>query len=310
MAKKFDLTSDSIEVNEGNFNKIDAQPTVSAKGNGLPSDEENDPNKINVVIADPSPVVILFGAGGSGKTMTLIRLTRFLKTQGYRIEPDRTFRPANSNHYKQMCDTFNETVNSDYAADRTRVVSFMLIKVMNKYGEPICQILEAPGEHYFSKEEEPNKQFPRYINAICTIDNPKTWVFIVESNWQDHQDRLNYANKIIEMQSQIEPKDRVIFTCHKADLHQSLFNAGRPNKEQFFKNIKNQYPGIFSKYMNNNPLTKHFRPYNFDFVIFSAGLFNKTIDGSNTYVQSNDRYPAELWKSILKTVKGSWSLLK
>jgi hypothetical protein len=181
----------------------------------------------------------------------------------------------------------------------------MLIKVMNKYGEPICQILEATGEHYFDRAH-PNVAFPRYINTICTINNPRIWLFIVESNWENQQDRLNYANKIIKMQSQIESKDRVIFTCHKADLHRALFDAGKPNKKQFFRNIKNQYPGIFSKYMNKNPITKLWRTYNFDFVIFSAGLFNETKDNRKAYVQSNDKYPAELWKSILKTVKGGW----
>lgn len=306
MAKKFDLTSDNLEDEKvyENSEKI-STPTIQQPSDGGLTPDELDPNRIKVVISDPSPVIILFGAGESGKTMTLIRLTRYLKSQGYKIEPDRTFRPSNSNHYKQMCDTFDETVNSDYAQDRTKTVSFMLIKVMNKYGEPICQILEAPGEHYFNAAA-PNSPFPRYINTICTIDNPKTWLFIVEADWLDQEQRLNYANKIIKMQSLIESKDRVIFTCHKADLHPTLFDAGRPNKEQFFKNIRNQYQGIFSKYLNKNPITKFFRKYNFDFVVFSAGLFNETENKGQSYVQSNDRYPAELWKSIMKTVKGGW----
>ncbi|MDH6303905.1 hypothetical protein M2459_000237 [Parabacteroides sp. PF5-5] len=304
MAKKtFDLTDNTNEDLD-----IATLPSAvsSFQNTGLTVEEERDPNKINVVISDPAPVIILFGAGSSGKTMTLIRLTRWLRKNGYKVEPDRSFRPSNSGHYKEMCDTFDEAVNSDYSAGATSILNFMLIKVMNKYGEPICQILEAPGEHYFSRQF-PNEPFPRYINTICTIDNPKTWMFIVESNWEDLQDRLNYANKIIKMQSQIEPKDRVIFTCHKADMHPALFDAGRPNKEQFFKNIKNQYQGIFSKYMNQNPITKLWRKYNFDFVIFSAGLFNDTADGSGqSYTPSNDRYPAELWKAIIKTVKGGW----
>jgi len=311
MAKKFDLTPDDII--ESNENNVKTNPTVApSHNNGLNTEqiEAQHPNQINVVISDPSPVIILFGAGSSGKTMTLIRLTRWLKNQGYKVEPDRNFRPSNSNHYKQMCDKFDEFVNSDSAVGSTEVLSFMLVKVMNKYGEPICQFLEAPGEHYF-KKEAPNELFPRYINTICTIDNPKTWMFIVERNWEDLQDRRNYAEKIIKMQSQIEPKDRIIFTCHKADLHPALFSAGQPNSVQFFKDLQNQYPGIFSKYMNQNPITKLLRKYNFDFVIFSAGLFNEVKDNAGnvidkSYTQSNDKYPAELWKAILKTVKGSW----
>lgn len=272
---------------------------------GLTSEEEKDPNKIQVEISDPAPIIILFGARSSGKTMTLVRLTRWLKANGYQVEPDRNFRLSNSESYKRMCDTFDENVNSNYAASRTHVLNFMLVRVMNRYGEPICHILEAPGEHYFD-DKYPDKEFPRYINEICTINNPKTWMFIVEMNWKDRQDRLNYANKIIRMQSIIEPSDRVIFTCHKADMQRNLYDGGRPNVGQFFKNIANQYPGIFSRYENRNPITRLWRKYNFDFAVFSAGLFNATADGGQSYTPSNDRYPASLWKSIMKTVKGGW----
>lgn len=272
---------------------------------GLTFEEEQDPNKIQVVISDPSPIIILFGARSSGKTMTLVRLTRWLKAHDYQVEPDRNFRPSNSEFYKKMCDSFDENVNSDYAASRNQILNFMLVKVMNKYGEPICQILEAPGEHYFD-DKYPNREFPLYINKICTTDNPKTWMFIVERNWKDAKDRLNYANKIIKMQSLIEPSDRVIFTCHKSDLHPALINAGQPNVPQFFKDIKNQYPGIFSKYENKNPISRLWRKYNFDFVVFSAGTFNDTADGGQSYNPSKERNPAALWKAIMKTVKGGW----
>lgn len=303
MDKTFDLSPDIVDENPVIDNIV--PPVTSSFSDSLTVEEEQDPNKIKIVISDPAPVIILFGAGSSGKTMTLIRLTRWLKKHGYKVEPDRNFRPSNSSHYREMCDTFDTIVNSDYAVGSTGILSFMLVKVMNKYGEPICQILEAPGEHYFD-EKFPNKPFPRYINDICTIDNPKTWMFIVESDWKDLQDRKNYADKIIRMQAQIEPKDRIIFTCHKADKQPALFSAGQPNREQFFKNLTNQYQGIFTKYMNQNPITKLWRKFNFDFVIFSAGLFNDTNDGGQSYTQSNDRYPAELWRAILKTVKGGW----
>ena len=276
---------------------------------GLLENEMQDPNKIIVNIQDPSPVIILFGAGQSGKTMTLVRLTRYLKKLGYKVEPDRIFRPSADKHYQIMCNTFDSIVNSEFAASRTKVLSFMLVKVMNKYGEPFCQILEAPGEHYFD-EKYPKKGFPSYINKISTIDNQKTWIFIVEKDWKDPSVRKDYSDKIISMQSQdAVVNDKVIFTCHKADLHNALFNGGIPNKTQFFKDIKNQYPNIFSKYLNKNPITSLFRKYNFDFVVFSSGRFNETEDGERVYTQSNDKYAAELWNAIYKTVKGSWRLI-
>ncbi|MBK7094452.1 MAG: hypothetical protein IPH57_05100 [Saprospiraceae bacterium] len=266
------------------------------------------PNSIEVVIADPSPVIILFGARTSGKTMTLIRLTRYLRKHGYQVEPDRIFRPSKSKHYQKMCDEFNKNVNSnDISENGTPVINFMLVKVMNRFGEPVCQILEAPGEHYFD-ESKPNMPFPRYINEILNIDNQKTWVFIVEKGWKDVEVRNNYANKIIEMEHLINTKDRIIFTCHKADLHTALMSQGNPNIKQFFVDIKNQYEGIFDKYINKTPILNWFKKYNFNFVVFSAGKFNKLEEGRTgfTYNQGNDKYPTALWNAILKTINGSW----
>ena len=45
-----------------------------------------------ILVADNiSPLVVLFGPAASGKTMTLIRLTRFLIEKGYYVVPDRLF---------------------------------------------------------------------------------------------------------------------------------------------------------------------------------------------------------------------------
>jgi hypothetical protein len=282
--KEFDLTS-NLEVenqkktNGGKNNiSIDESPTLATTEiHSLTEEEENNPNSIIVSITDPSPIVILFGAGQSGKTMTLVRLTRYLRKLGYRVEPDRIFRPSNSKRYKLMCDMFDSSVNSDYAAESTSALNFMLLKVWNKTGEPICQILEAPGEHFFD-QKAPKRDFPTYINKICELANRKTWVFIVERDWtEDPSIRKNFADKILSMQSRNAViNDKVIFTCHKADLHEPLFDGGIANKSQFFQDIKNQYPNIFLKYINKNPITRLYRKYNFDFVVFSAGRFNDT----------------------------------
>jgi len=289
-------------------NKSNISSNVSSEQHvvqGLTAVEETDVNRITVTVTDPSPVVILFGAGASGKTMTLIRLTNYLKSKKYKVEPERTFRPANSQHYKDMCDIFSTVVNSTDAPERTNKLGFMLVKVMDEQGTPICQILEAPGEHYFAKNK-PKADFPKYIKDFSAYPNRRTWIFIVEKDWEDQQDRNNYADKITEMQNQyVESKDKVIFTCHKADLHNALFNRGIPNENMFFQGIKNQYPNIFSKYMNNNPITKLWRKYNFDFVVFSAGRFSDTADGGKTYSQGSDVFPAKLWNAIFKTVRGS-----
>lgn len=72
---------------------------------GMSVEELNDPNKIKVTIADrDTPVIVLFGPPACGKTMTLIRLSRFLQKEGYTVRPDESFRPSFDRHYKEMCD--------------------------------------------------------------------------------------------------------------------------------------------------------------------------------------------------------------
>ena len=62
---------------------------------GLSAIEMNDPNSIRVTVSDPNaPLVILFGPPACGKTMTLVRMTRFLQAEGYIVSPIRHFRPT------------------------------------------------------------------------------------------------------------------------------------------------------------------------------------------------------------------------
>ena len=262
-----------------------------------------DPNRIPVSISNPSPIIILFGPRSSGKTMTLVRLTRWLVAQGYNVSPDRTFRPSYDTFYQKLCDSFNVVVNSDFAASSNQVLDFMLVKVTNRYGELVCQILDAPGAHYFDNQNL-DKEFPAYINKILSIDNPKIWLFMVENDWMDEEDRIGYAHKINQMQRLMRTSDKVIFICHKADKKRVLFDARHQMSYYFFEEIYYQYPYIFSNYKNKNFITKLWRKYNFDFVVFSAGWFKNIDDGRQLYVQGDDKYPAALWKSIMKTIKG------
>ncbi len=125
---------------------VPTESTATSLGNsikGLSQEEITDANAIRVTIDDPTtPIVVLFGPPTSGKTMTLIRLTRYLNQHGYEVRPVETFRPAADTHYQRMCEKFNEMVYSDNAAEGTSNISFMLVKVTQK-GRPICQILEA-----------------------------------------------------------------------------------------------------------------------------------------------------------------------
>lgn len=261
--------------------------------------ENQDPDDITVTISDTqAPIIILFGAKSSGKTMTLVRLTNYLRENNYQVIPDRVFRDGNDRGYQQMCDNFDNVITDNHAANSTNMIEFMLVKVIDPQKRTICQILEAPGEHYFD-ETNPNKQFKPYIMEICRNENPKTWIFITEKDWAKSQIRQLYATKIQNMQTHINHRDKVIFMCHKADKHSHLFDRGKPNDKAFYNDIKNQYPGIFNKYIRKGIFwTKH----DFKFVVFSAGSFSST----NHYTKGKDFYPAKLWDAITKTLRGSW----
>lgn len=256
-----------------------------------------DINDLNVTIADSvSPLVILFGPRACGKTMTLVRLTRWLESQGYNVIQDRIFRPSFDGIYQNEFEDFRKCVYGGFAAPLALELDCRLFKVIKK-GRTICQILDLPGIHC------QDSTCPSYIEKIMNVSNPKIFIFYVEASWADAVRRDAYVEKILNMHQWIIPSDKVIFACPKADLLTSFWVNGQPYTEAFFRKIKSDYPDIFSPFVKTNPITKLWRKYNFDFVVFSAGTFFDAQDGSTYYQQGPDSYPANLWKSIMKAVR-------
>jgi hypothetical protein len=268
-------------------------------------------NEIVVTVADPAPVLILFGPKSSGKTMALKRLIRYLQSGNmrnkYSVVADPNFRPSDDSEYKKSCETFMSNVHSDQAELGTGNVDFMLIKVRNNRGKTIFQILEAPGEDYFDPGY-PEEPYPDYINRIITgLSNRRTWVFFIEKDWLNERDRSNYAERISQLAPLMKRNDKVIVNCVKADEHNELLYEGLAVKNRFFQEMRNQYPGIFSTFRNNNPLTRFYRPHDFEFNAFSAGKFSKNPGAKMpTYAPSDENYPREFLRIIMKTVKGGW----
>ena len=275
---------------------------------GLNEEERKDPNSIVVTIADQAvPIIVLFGPAECGKTMTLIRMTRFLQKYGYRVSPIRSFRPSTDAHYTQMCDGFNELVNSPNAADGNQMISFMLVEVLDKSQTRICQILEAPGEYYYNPKK-PSDPFPAYVNTIIQSNNRKIYIYMVEPDWLDPADRSGYVTRLRKLKTDMRSQDRAIFLYNKVDKSNFVIAPGKVNLAGIKNDIENMYPGIFTPFVNLNPITKWFKPYLCDLVPFSNGSFTKAskADGTAylTYQQGVDEYPQMLWNLIMKRIRG------
>lgn len=274
----------------------------------LSEKELNDPDQINVTIADKNaPLVILFGPPKCGKTMLLVRLTRFLKARGYTISPIKTFRPSYDEKYKYICEHYDVMINQTDAAKSTDIMNFMLVEIL-KDGRRLCQILEAPGEHYFDPTLlEANKdqfsKFPNYVNTIANSDNRKIWCVMLEPDWKDLEVRNNYVTRIHSLKQRMRPKDRTIFVFNKIDLTNFVISPGRINIRQARRDVENLYPGIFAPFRNMHPITRFFSEWRCDFVPFQTGDFTKS-STTLTYQEGPREYPAKLWSIILKRING------
>lgn len=270
---------------------------------GLSTAELNDPNSIKVTVSDPkTPIVVLYGPPSCGKTMTLVRMTRYLLSQGYTVVPEKTFRPTYDENYKQLCDNFDQMINSNDAATSTTNISFMLVKVL-KNGKPICQLLEAPGEYYFNPDE-PNRSYPAYVHEILNSTNRKVWAIMVEPDWSDSVPRTNYVTRIRNLKSMMTSHDKVLFVYNKIDLTPYVISVGHVNTAEAILNIQNLYPNIFVPFENQNPITKYFWKYNCEFIPFMTGNYSEKMTGGFTYTEGHSLYAQRLWRAMLKLIMG------
>lgn len=290
----------SPDANEDGTTNPPSSMRSEAKGTSV--DSVLDPLKVSVEIADKStPVVLLVGPPASGKTMMLVRLTLWLKDRKYTITPIRTFRPSDGT-YKEICNDFNRMVKSDKAAAGTNVISFMLVKVSYN-GHPICQILEAPGEHYHNPYS-PESDFPPYIHKIIqTIPNRKVFVILTDADYKlqkDEESRKLYVDKIRRIRRLASPRDRFIVVFNKIDLTDYTIDNEHYNKREAYRAVRNLYPGIFEVFENKHPITRFFKPSDASFVAFQSGSFNPD---SFSFTPSADGYAEELWKQLLNYCK-------
>lgn len=262
---------------------------------------------IEVNLTDKSaPIVFLFGAKSSGKSMTLVRLAKYLRPKGYKLEVDANF--CNIWEYKENRAKFNKMLDSQFAMPGTNYNDFLLIKILDARGNTICQILEGAGEDYFPKSIEGGTrsyiEFSQYMTVLFASSNKKVWMFITEPNWDENRneyvDRIGYCKDRF-----FGNRDKCIIIYNKID--KTPFASGeKVNIKAAMRQCNNEYPGLFSKFPNNSPLPSFLKsPFSCKFVPFSTGSYSPAPIGANVpYTPSKDIYPHHLWESIMKCIKG------
>lgn len=243
-----------------------------------------------------TPIIILFGPPVCGKTMMLLRLTRYLECIGYRVEPDYAFIAAND-QYRKICDAYHQFCYNDKIPF---YIPYLLVKVFDKAGRTICQILKVPGQYMFDPSYTPPPPFPKFLCDIMIGSYNRIWAFFLEPQWDNAIQRMNYVQRVSQITP--SPNDKAFFIISKVDKLSMYRNV--PKMKNNLKNwIDSQYPNIRQIWTNHNLFTQWFRPFNADFVPFSSGIFTETYDDRGVrYIMSHDIYPQMLWKCILKNI--------
>lgn len=299
-----ELPQTDSEINE---QEISIDPVVE------PQEQQNrvptPAHLITVNLIDKkAPIVLLFGAPSSGKTMTLVRLAKYLRPKGYQLVVDANF-CGNVWEYSENMRNFNNMLNTNFALKGTGRNDFLLVKILDSKSNTVCQILEGAGEDYFPSNmvagfPRAEVPFPAYMTTVFASPNKKVWMFITEPNWQ--QDRAGYVDRIrFCKQQHFGKKDKCIIVYNKIDMT-PFANGETVNESAASEQCNNEYPGIFSIFPNHSPLPSFLTdPYDCKFVPFSTGTYGLPVPGQAAqYVPSKDIHPAKLWEEIRKCIKG------
>lgn len=218
-------------------------------------------------IADPSPLVVLFGPEGSGKTMSLLRLTWFLRENGYEVIPDVAFRC--DEYYRTECELFNQMRYNPSDVFQTRLFFMMLVKVIDKKGRTVCQILDTPGSFFFDSDitdfcNDWKKNWQDYffwnhfLDYLKRLPNKRLWSFYKEKDWDSYRARKNDMENLMRIYQVIgRDKDRIIrLELGDGELHQQYVkriehfvkrNLSSEDKSVFVLNKVDKVNGIYIK---------------------------------------------------------------
>lgn len=260
-----------------------------------------DPKTIKVRIIDQKPIVILFGAKSTGKTMTLVRLGNYLRSKlKLTLDVDNLFCTTDVWEYKVNSRNFNSMLGTTMALPGTNSNDFLFVNVKTNKGETVCHILEAAGEDYFPTSiangaRNPKAEFPAYMSTVFNSENKKLWVFIVNAEWTNGQDCSDYVERIrYVFNNRCGISDEFLLLYNKADIEHYVTARCIYNDNAKIR-CYGQYGGI-EKVFENPSHSLFARSYLHDFQAFSTGEYHK----GGQYNESKDFVPEALWKLIVK----------
>ena len=308
MAKEFNF--DDVQDQHTDV-EIDVTTDTNISDNSVKTNQstinQNNAETYNVVITDHNaPMIILFGPPSCGKTMTLVRLTRYLSGT-YDFMPDQAFRNSTDSEFKELCKNFNAAVSADKAADGTKYIDFMLLRVNERRnGRTICQFVESPGEFLFNPQN-PTAQFPAYLHQIIASNNRKIWLIFLEPG-MSQEDRFAYVKKIQNLRSVIDSRDRIIFVENKVDLPATssfVLSPTNINMDGLFRYVDGLYPQLFKSFTVKGILGSKAR---YDFTAFQTGTYVEGQDANGrpykSFQAGHDSYARRLWNIIYKRIRG------
>lgn len=299
-------SSSSPIGNEGGFDPSDTNAGSTSNEDRQPTPEED----ILVHVTDKNaPIVLFFGAPSSGKTMTLVRLAKYLRDKKYKLMVDTNF-CRTAWEYVENTKKFNGMLTTQYALKGTDRNDFLFIKVADERGTLICQLLEGAGENYFPSQpnsdgDRASLAFPGYMATVFGTSNKKVWAFITEPDWEvKPEDKVEYVSRIQFCKTQYSgEKDKFLVLYNKVDKSEFMINKDRVNEKAAMRSCNFEYPGIFTTFERDSLFG---RSIDCKFVPFSTGKFDDepSSTGKIKYTPSSDSHPARLWDAILKSIKG------
>lgn len=291
-------------------NTVDTSGVPSSDGSQIqPAGSQNHGVMATPTIVNQTvPVVVFVGPPSSGKSMILVRLAKFLRSQGYTVKTDPTF--LNTAQYQEDCNEFENCLTTTTALRGT--VKYLLVNIY-KDGEEIAKLLEAPGEDFYTTDPAKiragkNRMIEPYLQAIMTSNNIKSYVMLLDLDSEisfriDGNHRESYEQRILNYfyNNINRNRDRVVLLYNKIDATPFGDIHGCNNLSGALKDAKLYYPAWFS----SMKVTKFgfVTVDNFSFKTFCTGMFADQMDSFGnqykTYNIASDTYPRDLWKEII-----------